>query len=151
MKNLIKILSATIVALVLIGCNNENISVNNKSEEITKIDMEKLSSLSGSLVGNNSDMIKLVNNLPGNIYFDKLELYTEKEPYGMKVTYSKNGISDKKINEFIKDYKDLSYKNAREMFILVSNLGYVEFDFSYLGGEVLNFKKNEFVSEKCEW
>lgn len=151
MKNLIKILSATIVALVLIGCNNENISVNNKSEEVTKIDTEKLSSLSGSLVGNNSDMIKLVNNLPGNIYFDKLELYTEKEPYGMKVIYSKNGISDKKINEFIKDYKDLSYKNAREMFILVSNLGYVEFDFSDLGGEVLNFKKNEFVSEKCEW
>lgn len=31
MKNLIKILSATIMALVLIGCNNENISVNNKS------------------------------------------------------------------------------------------------------------------------
>lgn len=151
MKNLIKILSAIIVALVLIGCNNENISVNNKSEEVTKIDTEKLSSLSGSLVGNNSDMIKLVNNLPGNIYFDKLELYTEKEPYGMKVIYSKNGISDKKINEFIKDYKDLSYKNAREMFILVSNLGYVEFDFSDLGGEVLNFKKNEFVSEKCEW
>ena len=151
MKNLIKILSATIMALVLIGCNNENISVNNKSEEITKIDIEKLSSLSGSLVGNNSDMIKLVNNLLGNIYFDKLELYTEKEPYGMKVIYSKNGISDKKINEFIKDYKDLSYKNAREMFILVSNLGYVEFDFSDLGGEVLNFKKNEFVSEKCEW
>lgn len=151
MKNLIKILSAIIVALVLIGCNNENISVNNKSEEVTKIDTEKLSSLSGSLVGNNSDMIKLLNNLPGNIYFDKLELYTEKEPYGMKVIYSKNGISDKKINEFIKDYKDLSYKNAREMFILVSNLGYVEFDFSDLGGEVLNFKKNEFVSEKCEW
>lgn len=150
MRKKLKISMVIISILFVLGGCTKGVSTKGEVvDEITEINQEKLSKYAGTEVGNNSNISGIVNNLPGNIYVESLELHTDREPLGVTVNYGKNNIKDEKINEFLKEYKDIAYENGRELFILIPNLVVLNLDFTSMGGEKIIFNRSDFIGGKC--
>ncbi len=76
----------------------------------------------GSMVGDNTAVINIVSMLIYGQYLDKIELQTDKEPYGIIVNYDFNGADEKKIT-----FEDHMTANALVMFYLIDNVDTITF------------------------
>lgn len=154
MKKIIKIGIMFCSLLILSGCNDkQNLfegNIQSKTEAIVEIDTKRLEAFEESEVGDNVAMVGIANNLPGNIFYKSIELHTDRLPLGISVFYDKNGIEEEAVSEFLKDYRRVAYRNARETFRLVPNLVYVNYNFTSLGGEKIHFKREDIISENCD-
>ncbi len=76
----------------------------------------------GSMVGDNTAVINIVSMLIYGQYLDKIELQTDKEPYGIIVNYDFNGANEKRIT-----FEDHMTANALVMFYLIDNVDTITF------------------------
>lgn len=89
-------------------------------------------------IGNFSNTLNIVNELPLSKYYNQIELITEKEPYGLKVFYD---INDKDLSKD-KIERDL-YSSSVILFSLIDNLENTIFN-------IKSFDKNYTVEYKRE-
>lgn len=151
-KGIKVLLIMVIITSVFIVCS-KSITVEDNSEldsKIEKMNEEKLKKYENTMVGNNSDVVAIVSNLLGSKCYETIELHTDKEPLGLTVYYGKNNIEEKEIEMFLKDYRNIAYKNAEKMFSLISNAVYINLDFTRIGGEKIYFNRSYFQNIKSD-
>lgn len=89
-----------------------------------KVDIKKLLPYRESYVGDNSAVVGILQQLPGNQYMKEgVSLSTKKEPYGIHVHYHSN---EKYWSE--ENVQRIFLYNATTLFILIRNVDEVSFD-----------------------
>ncbi|MFL0194224.1 DUF5301 domain-containing protein [Clostridium sp. WILCCON 0269] len=120
------VIAASIIALILISIGlitNPSGSLKSEKNDFT----EKIYKYRTPYVGDNSKVLNIINSLPApeTLHHAKIKLFTDKEPYGIQITYeTTNDIKEsflRKENQLIFD------ENAAIIFSLVGNADYINF------------------------
>ncbi|MEO4052442.1 DUF4825 domain-containing protein [Solibacillus sp. CAU 1738] len=113
MKQMLKFLSLSLVVILIVsGCNTNN------GKEDGKEDIFKFKD---SLVGDNSAVGNIVNQLQGAEHLKGFELETKEKPYGIILNYD--------WSESEQNYKKTAAFNATFLFTLVQNADWIAFNF----------------------
>ncbi|WP_303965517.1 DUF4825 domain-containing protein [Sporosarcina ureae] len=114
MKNIRKrLLLPLSLLLLLTGCSS---IANQKREDAFQY--------KGSLIGDNSAVIHIIEQLPYAEKFHEVSLETKTQPYGMTIMYEK---IDTVMTE--REYEEAAVYNASYLFTLIDNAEWVAFDF----------------------
>lgn len=97
----------SLLLTILSGCKSSN----NSSQDIFQY--------KGSYLGNNSDVLGIIHQLPQSKVFNQIILQTQKKPYGMtiKYGYESGSLENNVVN------------NATFMFTLVNNVDSITFEY----------------------
>ncbi|MGE7926044.1 DUF4825 domain-containing protein [Viridibacillus arvi] len=113
MKQMLKFLSLSLLVILIVsGCNTNN------GKEDGKEDIFKFKD---SLVGDNSAVGNIVNQLQGAEHLKGFELETKERPYGIILNYD--------WSESEQNYKKTAIFNATFLFTLVQNADWITFNF----------------------
>ena len=116
MKQMLKFLSLSLLVILIVsGCNT-----NNEKEDIFKF--------KDSLVGDNSAVGNIVNQLQGAEHLKGFELETKEKPYGIILNYD--------WSESEQNYKKTAVFNATFLFALVQNAEWITFNFDTQGYKI---------------
>lgn len=120
------VLAASIIAVICISVALiTNPSASSKSEKNNFT--EKIYKYRTPYVGDNSKVVNIITALPvpETLHHAKIQLFTDKEPYGIQITYeTTNDVKEsflRKENQLIFD------ENAAIIFSLVGNADYIDF------------------------
>lgn len=111
----------TLVLLILSGCavNSEN----GDSIEIRDAYVGDLFKFKDAYVGDASAVLNIVSQLKNADHFQRFELKTDEEPYGMVLNYG-----DGKTTE--QETKNIAIYNATFLFTLIRNADWITFKFT---------------------
>lgn len=123
----------TLVTLVSLGgCKNQAQKASDTAiEDMTDVKTDELLAYKDSYVGDNSAVVNIVSELPGNQYQPMFELQTKEEPYEIAIRYQ--------VNPELADENDLNFWNERNpktffedhsivLFALIPNVEIIEFE-----------------------
>lgn len=138
---------AVLVVASMVGCSNYFM----KEEEVENSINYNISSAieyKDSFIGDNSAIVNIVLNLPGEKYYDEIELRTDKEPYGVEIKYrafeeATIKLENGTILTFTKD--QVLKGNAIVMFALIQNLDIIRFTVD--DGTIEIFKRADLEEE----
>ncbi|UZQ49043.1 DUF5301 domain-containing protein [Clostridium kluyveri] len=120
------VIAASIIAVIFIAIGlitNPSGSLKSEKNNFT----EKIYKYRTPYVGDNSKVLNIINSLPvpETLHHAKIQLFTDKEPYGIQITYeTTNDVKEsflRKENQLIFD------ENAAIIFSLVGNADYIDF------------------------
>ncbi len=114
--------------IFLVGCQA---SQSLEEAKITTVNIDELLEYKDSYVGDNSAVGGIINNLPGNIFFQGMALKTDNRPYGIEINYGVNpNLGQEDFTEYwtVDQTKKYFLNNATTLFILVKNVDEVKFN-----------------------
>lgn len=120
------VIAASIIAVIFIAIGlitNPSNSLKSEENNFT----EKIYKYRIPYVGDNSKVLNIINSLPvpETLHHRKIQLFTDKKPYGIQITYeTTNDVKEsflRKENQLIFD------ENAAIIFSLVGNADYIDF------------------------
>lgn len=120
------VIAVSIIAIIFIAIGLiTNPSGSLKSEENNFT--EKIYKYRTPYVGDNSKVANIINSLPvpETLHHRKIQLFTDKEPYGIQITYETT--NDVKESFLIKENQLIFDENAAIIFSLVGNADYIDF------------------------
>ena len=100
---------------------------------------EDLYEYEGSMIGDNSAVISIIEQLEHSEEFKEVALETKTEPYGMTVRYEGMGPD---ITEM--DYKKTAILNAAFLFALIENAEWATFDFEEMEYKIKKTELEDF-------
>lgn len=120
------VIAVSIISVIFISIGlitNPPDSSKSKKNDFT----EKIYKYRTLYIGDNSNVLNIINSLPvpETLHHRKIQLFTDKKPYGIQITYeTTNDVKEsflRKENQLIFD------KNAAIIFSLVDNANYIDF------------------------
>lgn len=149
MKNKFKIFVPVIiiVSLSLIGCGNNSTKTSHQEvETIAQVKIDELLKYKDSYVGDNSAVGNIIDKLPANVYNEGFSLQTDKEPYGIIITYKANqNLGTEDYNNFWsnKNPDEILEKNAVILLSLIQNADIIEFNVDNVGEKSYKYNRKE--------
>ena len=139
------ILSVFMVSLGMVGCDKstEQKSVSTES----KVNLTTVLKYKDSYVGDNSAIVNIVNNLPGNIYNVGIELQTTSKPYEITIRYKGFDDIDIRFEDgslISSSFPYVMKNNALIILSLVKNVDIVNFDVD--DGTVITYERTDLVN-----
>lgn len=142
----IVVLSIFILLLGIIGCSKYSEEKETTNE--SNVNLNTVLKYKDSYVGDNSAISNIINNLPGNIYNEGIELQTTSKPYEITIYYK----SFKDISIRFEDNSLLSSSfpyvmktNALIIFSLVQNADIVNFNIA--DENIITYERTSLVNE----
>ncbi|WP_087973505.1 DUF4825 domain-containing protein [Oceanobacillus rekensis] len=106
-----------LILLFIIGCSSNNNEKNTTNEDIFQYE--------GTLIGDNSAITNIIEQLKHSVNFNEVSIQTNTEPYGMTLTYNEFDAS-----MIEKEYKETAIYNATFLFALIDNVEWITFVFA---------------------
>ncbi|WP_333861156.1 DUF5301 domain-containing protein, partial [Clostridium sp.] len=120
------VIAASIIAVMFIAIGlitNPSGSLKSEKNNFT----EKIYKYRTPYVGDNSKVANIINSLPvpETLHHRKMQLFTDKEPYGIEIAYeTTNDVKESFLRE---ENQMIFYENAAIIFSLVGNANYINF------------------------
>ncbi|HEY4544135.1 MAG TPA: DUF4825 domain-containing protein, partial [Tissierellaceae bacterium] len=105
-----------------------NNTKSNRKKEVKSGDIDKLFDNRNTLLGDNSKVIGIINNLnfPEELEVNGIELFTRNKPLGLQINLKTDSQT---IAEYISSSSDYLFrKNSLILFSLINNLDYVQYN-----------------------